>query len=64
MWPSGIPPYKEKFVDLLINKNVYNEMAITLGPKVGSDGEIIVKALMSKYLGREDCKHSVFKDVV
>ena len=57
-------PYKEKYVDLPILEEVFNEMEITLGPKVGADGEFIVKALMSKFLGREDCKYSVFKGLV
>lgn len=57
-------PYKEKFVDLPILDDVFSQMEITLGPKVGSDGEVIVKALMNKYLKREDCKYSVFKGLV
>lgn len=57
-------PYKEKYVDLPIIDSVFQKMEITLGPKVGPDGETIVKALMSKYLGREDCKNSVFKGLV
>lgn len=57
-------PYKEKYVDLPIIEEVFNEMEITLGPKVGLDGEVIVKALMNKFLGREDCRYSVFKGLV
>lgn len=57
-------PYKEKYVDLPIYESELQKMEITLGPKVGPDGEEIVKALMGKYLGREDCKYSVFKGLV
>lgn len=57
-------PYKEKYVDLPILESVFDKMEVTLGPKVGADGEVIVKALMSKFLGREDCKYSVFKGLV
>lgn len=57
-------PYEVKYVDLPILNDVFEHMEIVLGPKVGTEGEVIVKSLMSKYLGREDYKYSVFKGVV
>jgi hypothetical protein len=57
-------PYKEKYVDLPVIDTVLENIEITLGPEVGVDGEVIVKALMKKYLGREDCRYSVFKGLL
>lgn len=56
-------PYNKNYVDLPLNDS-FNDIEITLGPKTGEAEEVIVKALMKRYLGREDCNYSVFKGLV
>lgn len=57
--PNGIL-IEERFVDIPIRQEVFQNMDIMVGPKVSEAGINIVESLMFHYLGRKDLHFSKF----